>query len=64
VVLKMSQEVFFQNKPSRRARDLRHCSHCETTTEHLKEAGSQEYKCQPCEDRRKREAKRQQGAGI
>ena len=54
-----------QNEPStRRERENRYCGHYKRSTEHLKEVGEREFKCQPCEERKKLEAGRQKGAGI
>lgn len=58
------QEVLFHQQQLRRERSYYACTVCNKTTEHVKEAGSREFKCQDCETRRKHEAQRNQGAGI
>lgn len=49
---------------TRRERNLIACTICNKTTEHVKEAGSREFKCQDCAARKKQEADRNQGAYL
>ncbi len=60
----MPQTQFLSHNPSRRERTIGYCNTCKTSTDHLKEAGQADFKCVPCEERRKKLAAQQQAGGI
>jgi len=58
------RDVLFNQQQPRRERTLACCARCGKTTEHVKEAGAREFRCEPCEQRQRREAQKQEASGI